>query len=90
MRLDQSFSISPNVVAKAVGNETVILALESGQYFGLDEIGAHIWRLLSDGKTLGEIHDLMLVEYEVAEETLRDDVRALVQDLISHNLIAGR
>ena len=37
-----------------VGDETVILDLASGTYFGLDPVGARIWALMGEGKTLAE------------------------------------
>ena len=40
MNLSDSLSIPSQVMARTVGDETVILDLASGTYFGLDPIGA--------------------------------------------------
>lgn len=87
MELTRTFSISTQVVARELGGETVILDLASGAYFGLDTIGAQVWRLLDAGKPLSEICDAIFDEYEVAREELERDVLALVHDLEDRKLI---
>lgn len=79
--------IKPSVMARQLGEETVILDLESGTYFGLDPVGARIWQLMKEGKSLAEICDVMLDEYEVSREELERDASALAQDLAGRNLI---
>ena len=74
-------------MARQLGEETVILDLESGTYFGLDPVGARIWQLMKEGKSLAEICDVMLNEYEVSREKLERDASALAQDLAARNLI---
>lgn len=81
MKLTDRLAISPQVVAREVGTETVILDLASGTYFGLDPIGARVWKLAESGKTLVEVCDIMLDEYEVAREQLEQDVLALAGQL---------
>ena len=39
--------ILDGVVWTALGDEQVILKLDSGLYFGVDQVGARIWRLIS-------------------------------------------
>ena len=60
-------TISPNAVTRQVGDETVILHLGSGTYFGLDAVGARIWQLMGEGKSLDEICDVVLDEYDIAD-----------------------
>jgi len=74
-------------MARQLGEETVILDLESGTYFGLDPVGARIWQLLKEGKSLSEICEAMLEEYEVSREELERDALALAQDLEARSLI---
>jgi len=42
---------SPNIVSETVDGESVILNLESGFYYGLNETGSWIWDALRDGLT---------------------------------------
>lgn len=73
-------TISPSVYARAFGKELVLLEFGRGEYFGLDEIGAAVWRRLEAGHDLGVTAAAIAEEYEVAtEQALRDIV-----DLVTH------
>jgi len=87
MKLFDAVSIPPQVMARTVGDETVILDLASGTYFGLDPIGARIWALMGERKTLAEICAMMLEEYEVEREQLETDVLRLSGELVERGLV---
>jgi len=43
VRVMDRVTVPPHVIARRVGEDTVILDLASGTYFGLDPVGARIW-----------------------------------------------
>ena len=88
MNLSYKISIPAQVMARQVGDETVILDLASGTYFGLDPIGARIWQLIGEGKALGEICEVLLTEYEVSSDQLQGDLERLLQELGGKGLIS--
>jgi len=65
----------------------VILDLATGTYFGLDPVGARIWELVGEGKSLGEVCEQMLEEYEVSREELEGDVLRLAEELAGRGLV---
>ena len=75
-------------MARQVGDETVILDLASGTYYGLDPVGARIWQLLADGQTLAQVRDIMLAEYDVSVDDLERDLNRLLSELSDKNLIS--
>jgi hypothetical protein len=87
MNLSDKLTIPPQVMARQVGEETVILDLASGTYFGLDPVGARIWQLLAEGGTLAEVCETMLSEYEVSQEEIERDVIRLAEELSAKQLI---
>ena len=87
MERETKLVIPAQVMSRQVGDETVILDLGSGMYFGLDPVGARIWQLLSEGQSLDAVVTSLLGEYEVPEDQLRQDVDALVGELVSRGLI---
>ena len=87
-KLMEKITISSNAVARALGNETVILHLDSGTYFGLDAVGTRIWQLLGEDKSPAEICNVMLNEYEVLGDDLERDVAALIEELLAKDLIS--
>ncbi len=88
MNLEDKVSIPTQVMARQVGEEVVILDLASGTYFGLDPVGARIWQMMGEGKTLSAICDAMLQEYEVRRADVERDLVALTNDLRARGLIA--
>jgi hypothetical protein len=84
---DHAFNLSEDVLFQEVSGETVLLDLASEQYFGLDEVGTRIWQLLNDRKTVSEMVDILLNEYEVQRGPLEADVRELLRTLMEAGLI---
>jgi Coenzyme PQQ synthesis protein D (PqqD) len=87
MNLTDKVTIPEQVMARQVGEETVILDLASGTYFGLDPVGARIWQLLTEGRTLVEVCETILAEYEVTREDIERDVLSLAEELHAKQLI---
>src|ERR687889_347180 len=46
-----------------VADEAVLLSVSSGDYYGLNPVGASIWRLLQEPRVLTEVRDALLDEY---------------------------
>ncbi len=74
-------------VACEVGGEAVILHLEQGVYYGLNEVGARVWQLVQEPLTVDQIVDAILAEYDVDRTECLSDVRALVEGLAEHHLV---
>lgn len=87
MKLSDRVSVPSQVMDRSVGDETVILDLESGTYYGLDPVGARMWVLMGEGKALGEVCDALLEEYDVARERLEEDILKLAGELGEKGLI---
>lgn len=82
-------TISPSVYARAFGEEMVLLEFGKGEYFGLDAVGADIWRRLEAGDDLGMAADHVVAQYEVSREEALRDIVALVAQLREHDLVAA-
>ena len=64
-----------------------ILNIKSGEYYGLDEVGARVWRLMSQPHTLAEIIGEITSEYEVDPARCESDLFSLVGKLAVHGLV---
>ena len=78
MNLNQNITLSPEVISQEVSGETVLLDLESENYFGLDEVGTRIWQLIKETNDLAAIYQTLLTEYDVSEERLQQDLDTLL------------
>ena len=79
--------ISDDVVFRELDGESVILNLESGTYFGLDEVGTRFWQLIEQGERVEVALTALEQEYDVAAEILRADVARLVSALVEKGLM---
>lgn len=90
MNLTDQVTIPAQVMARQVGDETVILDLGSGTYFGLDPVGARIWQFMAEGRTLAQVCDCMLAEFDVTAAEIERDVLVLAANLLEKGLITVR
>jgi Coenzyme PQQ synthesis protein D (PqqD) len=74
-------------VASDLAGEIVILNLKTGTYYGLNLVGARIWSLIQSPKTVAEIRDVLLDEYEIDSDTCDRDIKLLLNDLATSDLI---
>ena len=72
-----------------VEGELVLFHSTKGLYFGLNEVGAEIWRLLADGAADERIIEELQTKYEVDETTALNEVHRLTTELTAAGLIAG-
>jgi hypothetical protein len=77
-------------VSSNLSGEVVILNLSAGMYYGLDEVGARIWELLQEPRTVSEIQETISMEYDVERSRVDHDVVALLQRLSDEKLIEVR
>ncbi len=84
---DTRVRVAPSVYARAFGPEIILLEFHRGEYFGLDEIGAEVWRLLEQGSTLGAAADALVERYDVSRETALQDIVGLVTHMRDNRLV---
>ena len=78
--------ISDQVSCDMAG-EAIVLNLKSGVYFGMDEVGALIWSLLEKPRTIGEIRDAILEEYDVDSDSCDRDLMSFLDSLQTAGLV---
>ena len=87
MDLDTKLSIPPQVMSRLVEDETVVLDLESGMYFGIEGTGKRIWELVAEGHSLREIVGIIIAEYEADEADVERDVLSFTNELVDRGLL---
>jgi hypothetical protein len=78
---------SPNIVHETVGNETIVVHLDTGNYYSLTGSGAEIWTMVNGAASVAAICAELGRRYERAEDDIRDDVETFVADLEGEDLI---
>ena len=79
--------VDHGTVYREVQGETVLLQLESGDYFGLDAVGTRIWQLIIEKSDLAEVEAALRKEFDAEEDVVSRDFATLVDELASRRLI---
>lgn len=78
---------TPEQVSCAVGDESVILGLKNSVYYGMNPVGASIWKLLQKQISVAELRDAVLEEYDVEKERCERDLLDLLGKMQAEGLI---
>jgi len=78
---------STEQVSCAVGEESVILGLQNSVYYGVNPVGASIWKLLQRQRSVAELRDAVLEEYDVEKERCERDLLDLLEKMQAEGLI---
>jgi hypothetical protein len=80
-------SRSPAVLAAEVDREIVMMSIEHGRYFGLDDIASDIWKRIEPACSVAMLIDSLVADYDADRETIAADVRALLQRLAAQDIV---
>ncbi len=75
-------------VASQSRGELTILSVSTGEYYGLDEVGARVWSLLQEPRTFDELQATLLAEYAVDPAQMKADLSELLSRLQERGLIS--
>jgi hypothetical protein len=90
LTLDDLVTVPEAVLSRELQGETVLLNLDTGVYFGLDEVGTAMWRALRDGGRIRAAIDALLPAYDVERATLEADLLQLADTMLARGLIVRR
>jgi hypothetical protein len=75
------------ILKQAAAGTSVLLKLDGGQYFALNEVGGRIWDLCDGRHTVSEIIAILSSEYDMPAETIEHDLGELLTNLANENLV---
>ena len=79
--------VPDDVLISRLQEESVILNLDSERYFGLDDVGTRFLSVLTTSDSIDEAYQSLVDEYDVDREMLRQDLEALIQNLLQKGII---
>lgn len=79
---------NPSVVYREIAGEAILVPIHQDvrdmqSIYTLDSVGADIWSLIDGERTLDEIRDALLGEYDVEPDDLSKDLEEFVEQLLS-------
>jgi hypothetical protein len=78
---------SPDVVHEIIDGEAVIINLQTGSYYSIDQVGAEIWSLLANGAAASEVVEGIAERFSGEREQIEGGVFKLLDQLQSEGLI---
>jgi hypothetical protein len=78
---------STQQVSCALGDESAILNMKNSVYYGLDAVGTRVWSLLGQPRSIGQLRDTILDEYDVEARVCERDLLTLLEQLRNEGLI---
>lgn len=79
-------SATKDAVACEFGDGLALLDLKSNTYYSLNGVGAFIWDLIQEPKSIVDIRSAVLARYNVDSERCKTDVDALLKGLADNGL----
>lgn len=67
--------------------EAVLLNLQTGRYFGLNQVGTSIWAMIAEPCSVADIIAGLQKEYDVPADQLGQDVLAFLEDMEKRSLV---
>ncbi len=80
-------SRSGDVLSAELDGETVLLRVDSGAYFGLDDILTEVWLRLETPQTVATLYGALSEFYTTDIETIGRDLAPLLADMAAEGLI---
>jgi hypothetical protein len=87
LTLESALRIPAHVSFSVIGEDAFLLNTRTNKYYGLQQVGARLWQLLTEGKSLPEAHQALLGEYDVAAGQLELDLLELLEDMQKNGLV---
>lgn len=81
VRNDKKFITSP------IGDEIVMMSMESGNYIGINEVGAVIWNKLEKPATIKEVIEYLLSIYDITEEACTEKTIKHIADMAEQEMV---
>ena len=79
---------SQRVQWREFGSEAILLDPSTGEFAQINEIGAAIWRFIDGKRTVGDIADALLDEFDALPADVARDVQAFITELSATSLLS--
>lgn len=80
-------TMSPDVLYQELEGEAVLLSLTNEQYYGMNDVGRHMWTLLHDHGDVDAVITQLQSHYDADVATLRRDLLNLIEEWQAEGLV---
>lgn len=83
----ERFIQNKTIVQSKIGEEVVMLDMESGFYFGLNSVASVIWGLLAEEIGFDKLIDQLMAQFDVERSLCESDTQELLEEMLEKNII---
>jgi hypothetical protein len=76
-----------NVTFEVVADEAILIDINTGTYFSLNEIGTEFWEMLDGKQSIAQHAATIATKYEVETSMVIDDLLELAEEMAKDSLI---
>ena len=87
LSLSSTIRLNERAVFRSVDGEGVLIDPAGGNYFGLGTVGTRIWSLLQEHRSLPEVVEALVLEFECSERQCTDDLLEFLAELAGRGLV---
>ena len=81
------FRHSAKATYQTIEGEAVLIHLDTGAYYSLNDVGTSFWELLDGTRTVGACAAKLATEYDAPIEVVTSDLLELAEDLVKEGLV---
>jgi len=75
------------IIQSKIGEEVVMLDMESGFYFGLNSVASIIWGMMEMGISFEDLCDQLIEQFDVERALCESDTQELIDQLLEKKII---
>ncbi len=87
LALTQKVSLAKDVLSQDLIGESVLLDLNSEEYFGQNDVATRMLYVLNESDSVQAAYNTLLEEYDVEPEQLQQDLLNFVEKLVDYGLV---
>jgi hypothetical protein len=83
----KKFIRNPGFVSSWIDDELVMMSIETGKYYTLNRTATAIWNALDQAKSLNDVVNILIQQFDVPEQICRQDVETCLKTVVNHQLV---
>jgi len=74
-------------LSTTLDGEKVILHMDAGEYYGFNEVATDIWETIQEPRTVREVSEYLVAEYDIGYDRGKQDTVELMAELDEKGLV---
>jgi len=84
---NQTFETNDLCAHTSIGDKSIILNIENGQYYELNSSSSLIWKLINEGNSVADLISKISNEYNIGDEIIGESVTKFINSCLELNFI---